>query len=161
MKLTTRKDIEAPLDKVWTILTDFEHWERAAMRRGVEVHRGAADPAGALPLSWSAVLTWRERVRKVDLAVVEQDPPQRLVISAGGDTVAGNLVAELMEMGPQRTRILVAMEIKPLSLAARLFLQSMKLVRGRLQDKLDQRVGAFATDVESRAGRKPPTTLRR
>lgn len=162
MRLTTRKDIEAPLEAVWKILSDFDHWERAAMRRGVEVDRGApATATGDVPLSWTAFLVWRERRRRVELAVAEQVPPQRLVVNAGGDTVEGTMTADLMDMGPQRTRITVSLEMRPLSLAARLFLQSMKLVRGRLQEKLDSRVAAFAADVESRSGSRPVQALRR
>ena len=39
MKLASKKDVEAPIAQVWAALTDFETWERAAMRRGVEVAR--------------------------------------------------------------------------------------------------------------------------
>ena len=39
MRFTTKQDIEAPLDFVYRTMTDFEGWERAAMRRGAEVER--------------------------------------------------------------------------------------------------------------------------
>ena len=162
MKLTTRKDIEAPLDAVWEALSDFDHWERAAMRRGVEVHRAEPEVPGAPPpLSWTTLLVWRERQRRVDLKVVEQVPGQRLVVNGGGDTVEGRMEAELLEMGPHRTRILVSLTLSPLSLAARLFLQSARLVRGKLEERLDLRVAGFAEVVEARAGRRPRGAMQR
>ena len=39
MKLVARYDVDVPIDFVWAELTDFEAWERMAIRRGAEVMR--------------------------------------------------------------------------------------------------------------------------
>ena len=39
MRFSSKQDVEAPMEPIFQILTDFETWETAAMRRGIEVER--------------------------------------------------------------------------------------------------------------------------
>ena len=58
MKLATREDIDAPIEAVFEQLSDFDGFERAALRRGAEVraHRRADRHVGA-------GMAWKRRVR--------------------------------------------------------------------------------------------------
>ena len=44
MNLTTREDIDAPKNVVYSAVTDFDRFERMLMRRGVDVLRDEAHP---------------------------------------------------------------------------------------------------------------------
>ncbi len=145
MKLSTRKDVEAPVAAVWAVLADFDHWERGAMRRGVEVLRSEPGPA------WSVGFVWRGRPRRVELAVAGLEPDHRLDLTGRGAAFEGKLGVELVEMAPRRTRMIVGLEIRPLTLAARLIVQSLKLARSRVQDRFETRVAQFAAEAEARA----------
>mgnify|MGYP006164413985 CR=1 FL=1 len=65
MKLASKKDVEAPIATVWAALVDFETWERAAMRRGVEVARTDQLRAPGVGMSWHARFSYRGKQRKV------------------------------------------------------------------------------------------------
>ena len=41
-------------------------------------------------------------------------------------------------------------EVKPMTIAARVVVQSLKLAKGKFQRKLETRVAGFAADIEDR-----------
>lgn len=150
MKLTCRQDVEAPADFVFARLADVDGWERAALRRGAEVTRtaeGAADGQGA---AWSVAFTWRGKLRRADLKVTTVAPPAQLVIAGLGPNLEGRLGLEVIEMAPKRSRIMVRLEIRPRTLVARIFVQSLKLTRAREETRLRNRAAQLAADVETR-----------
>ncbi|MBL4915616.1 SRPBCC family protein [Szabonella alba] len=150
MKFSTREDIEAPLDNVFAALSDFETWERAAMRRGAEVIRTDRMAAPGPGMGWHVEFIYRGKLRKMDIALAEMLPGQRLILDGKAAPADGRLEFDLVEMGPRRTRITVGFEVKPRSLAARLFLQSLKLAKSRVNRRFDLRVARMAADIEDR-----------
>ena len=63
MKVTAREDIEAPLDKVFTELCDFESIERQALRRGIEVRRTDTVAGLGEGMTWHARFRFRGKER--------------------------------------------------------------------------------------------------
>lgn len=151
MKLATKKDIEAPIAQVWAALADFDGWERAAMRRGVEVERTDTLTRPGIGMSWLSRFQYRGRARKATLQLTELQGPVLMALTAGSDAVDMASRIELIEMSARRTRMHVAAEIKPRSLGARLFLQSLRLARAKVDRKFDAKVGQFAQEIETRA----------
>ena len=151
MKLATKKDIEAPIAKVWASLADHEAWERAAMRRGVDVARTDTLRSHGAGMSWHARFDYRGKSRKADLTLTEMSEPGLLGFSLVSDAIEIVSRVELIEMSAKRTRIMVNSEIKPRSLGARLFLQSLRLARAKVDRKFDAKVGQLAVDLENRA----------
>lgn len=150
MRLTTKQDIEAPAAYVFGVMTDFDAWERAAMRRGAEVARTDSLRQPGIGMGWRIKFDFRGRPRQLALKFTEVDPGIRLAFSGDATSVGGDASVELMELSPRRTRVTVTTEIKPKTLAARLFVQSMKLAKSRLQSRFEARVGQIATDIEER-----------
>lgn len=147
MKLSARTDIDAPIAGVWAVLTDYEAFERAAMRRGAEVLRGGSD---ANPY-WHVGFVWRGKPRRLHVRLDAQDPGSLLRFSGTGATVEGGMVVEAVELGRQRTRLTVTTEVRPRTLAARLFLQSLRLARGRVMRRYRQRIEQLGTIVAQRS----------
>jgi hypothetical protein len=150
MKLTTRQDIEAPLGFVYDQLCDFDGWERAAMRRGAEVER--TDPAAAAGpgLAWRLRFRLRGRERKMLLRLVGMSSEGRLEFEMDSPSITGTSRIELMPLAARRTRMTSVLDIKPKTLAARLFLQSLKLARGKVQGRFDMRMGQLAAAIAER-----------
>lgn len=147
MKFSAREDIEVPVAGVWAVLTDYEAFERAALRRGAEVQR---KDQGKVP-AWQVAFVFRGKRRHVTIRQERIEAPGLLAFFGEGRHLEGNMQVELLELGPRRTRMTVTTEVRPLSLAARLFLQSMKLARGRVVRKYQARVAQLATMIEARA----------
>jgi uncharacterized protein YndB with AHSA1/START domain len=150
MRLTTKQDIEAPAAFVFGVMTDFDTWERAAMRRGAEVTRTDTLRQPGIGMAWRVKFDFRGRSRVLALKFTEVDAGNRLAFTGDAPTVGGDAVVELMELSTRRTRVTVTTEIKPKTLTARLFVQSMKLAKAKIQRRFETRVGQIAADIEDR-----------
>jgi uncharacterized protein YndB with AHSA1/START domain len=87
MKLATKKDIEAPIAKVWAALSDYEAWERSAMRRGVDVERTDKLTKPGPGMSWTSRFAYRARTRKADMKLTEMTGPGLLAFTLASDAV--------------------------------------------------------------------------
>lgn len=154
MKLKHREDIDAPATVVWAMLADFDHWERAAMRRGTDVQRldTLAEPAPGM--GWKLVFAYRGKERTLTARLAEIDPGQRMGFTAASTNVSGTAEVDLVEMGPRRTRMTVTVDAQPRTLAARLVMQGLRLARGRVDRRFADSIAALATHIEDRHHRK-------
>lgn len=150
MKLSARTDIEAPIEFVYAALADFEAWERAAMRRGADVRRTDSLRAPGHGMGWHVTFRFRGKERQIDIRLTTMEPDAKLGFSGTGRMVAGEMALDLLALSPKRTRLILHSDVRPLTIAARLFLQSMKLAKNRVQGKLNKRLQDLALDLETR-----------
>jgi carbon monoxide dehydrogenase subunit G len=150
MKLSAKEDIEAPLAFVSEVMADFEAWERAAMRRGAEVDRLDTLRKPGPGMAWRVGFTYRGKDRKLDIKLLDLEPEQRLNFEFTGRPAEGVLNIELAEMGPRRTRVVATMELKPRTLAARLFFQSLRLAKAKVMRRFALRLSQLGADIEDR-----------
>jgi carbon monoxide dehydrogenase subunit G len=155
MKLSGRTDIGAPVAFVFAALSDFEAWERAAMRRGADVHRTDKLRNPGPGMTWQARFAWRGRERQLQVRLTKLVSNLNLALDFDGPSVQGNMNIELVELSAKRTRMLMQVDLKPRTLAARLFIQSMKLTKNRVQRKYDARLQNIAKDIEARFAGQP------
>lgn len=155
MKLSGRTDIAAPIAHVFASITDFEDWERSAMRRGADVHRTDKLRQPAPGMTWQARFAWRGKERQLRVRLTTLEPARRMALEFDAPSVEGWMAVELVELAARRTRLIMQVEMKPRTLAARLFVQSMKLAKGRVQKRFDARLDAIARDIEQRLAGQP------
>jgi hypothetical protein len=77
----------------------------------------------------------------------------KLVFAFTSRLFEGTVTVEVVAMSARRTRMHVASEVAPLSLAARLLLQSLKLAKARVSRRYDKRVAQLAAEIEARHAR--------
>ena len=159
MKLVARYDVDVPIDFVWAELTDFEAWERMAIRRGAEVMRTDRMAQKGAGMAWALGFAFRGQQRKATLTLPLMTAPERLTISAQSKLVDITLAVALMDLTTTRTRIEVKTEIKPRTIAARLYIQGMKLARKKVERQYSNRASQLAVEIEDRFRR--PANLRR
>jgi uncharacterized protein YndB with AHSA1/START domain len=150
MKIVSRHDIEAPPGFVFQALTDFDSWERSAMRRGAEVSRTDKLTTVSPGLSWLVRFRFRGKDRKIAVKLTALDVPVRVSFAMSGKLFEATSHVDLMELGAKRTRLVAVSEAKPKTLAARLILQSLRLARARVQRRVDKRIGTIAQEIEDR-----------
>jgi Polyketide cyclase / dehydrase and lipid transport len=150
MKVTSRHDIDAPVDFVFRTLVDFDAWERSAMRRGADVVRTDKMTTVAPGLSWLVRFRFRGKERKLAIRLTGIDPGARAAFAVEGGLFEATSIVDLMELGPNRTRFVMVGEAKPKSLGARLILQSLRLARARVQRNLDRRVMTISEEIGNR-----------
>jgi carbon monoxide dehydrogenase subunit G len=153
MKFSTKEDVEAPISHVFDAVSDFEMFERAALRRGGQVLRTDRFTVPQAGMGWQVQFTYRGKARRIAVRLEELEHPTRLRFLGGSAALDGEVIVGLVSLGPRRTRLSVELEMKPRTIAARLFLQTLRLAKARLTRRYKLRVNDFARAIESRARR--------
>lgn len=150
MKLSTQEDTDVPIAEVFKMLCDFEHYEKTAQRRGADVTRvgGWSEPARGN--TWSARIDLNGKARQFELELSRFEPPQEMVFDMTSKGLSGVLGLELIALSRTRTRLVVGFELRPVSLQARLLVQSMKLGKSTLTSKYKQRVAGYVAEMQER-----------
>jgi hypothetical protein len=150
MKLTVKTDIDAPAEFVHAYLCDNTVWEREAIRRGVEVERPADMPLKGVGAGWRIKLRFRGRIRKVLVRIDEIVQGEVIGYSFEGQALFGTTELETKALSPRRSRLKVSIEAKPKTLAARLFLNTLRLARRKVEERMEKRVGQLGARIEER-----------
>lgn len=159
MKFTTHEDIEAPLEAVYKAFTDSDGWERAVLRRGAEVSRTDKLTAFGIGMGWLVGFVWRGRPRKLTIRVDQVEAPQQVGLTVVGSSIDAKVNFDFVPLSAKRTRVAASADVKPRNLAARVFLQSLKLAKGKADARFRTRFAALCAEVEARLS--PDAHLRR
>lgn len=150
MQLTATEDIDAPLDRVFAEVTNFEAIERQALRRGVDVRRTDSLAGPCAGMTWRAEFGFRGKPREVAICLAGYQPPEQVVFDNVSGGLEARFVMDFVALSRTRTRLNVSTELKPTTLSARLLVQSLKLAKGGIDKRFRQRMAGLAKDLENR-----------
>lgn len=150
MKFSTKEDIEAPIEDVFGMLCEFDVFERSAMRRGAEVQRIDRLTVPGVGMSWDAAFNMRGKRREVRVEMIRFEKPNEMLFVSRSTGLTGHMNLELIALSRSRTRVHVALDIKPQNLSARLLVQSLKLAKASLTKRYKLRVAEYAKGMEDR-----------
>jgi hypothetical protein len=147
MKLETREDIHAPMDRVLSRITDADAFERALLRRGIDVLR---DPEGPVEVgtAWHLKGQIQGRDREVTAHLMSKGPEGWTMECHSGGIVA-LIVVDLVALSQNRTRLFVGVDVRATSLASKVLLKSLALAKGGISRRFEERVRAFSEKVSS------------
>ncbi|WP_107495016.1 SRPBCC family protein [Thalassobius sp. I31.1] len=148
MKFTAKHDLEAPVEGVFARCSDFAAIEKAALERGVEVTRRSVLTQPGAQLGWDVRVKLRGRARNLQVELVGCDAPDSVIYVIEGAGVRSEVVTEFVSLARNRTRIHVAIDIRPKTMGGRLLIQSLKLAKGSLNRKLKKRLADFGLRLE-------------
>lgn len=155
MHYSAQYDIEAPIERVFCEITRFDHYERAAMRRGADVVRKDRLQDPGLGARWDTCFMLRGKARDLSIEVVTFEPHSDLVLVLNSSNVTGAVRFELFALSKTRTRLTVVTDVRPLTLAARVFLKSLNLSKSALNKRYGAKISEFGEEVEARAQTRP------
>ncbi|MCG6902101.1 MAG: SRPBCC family protein [Rhodobacter sp.] len=150
MRFSTREDIEAPIDHVFGAISDFEGFERQALRRGAEVQRQDTYGKPGVGSQWQLRFPFRGKQRDVEARMTEYDAPNGFRAETESGGIEGKVALDLVALSPRRTRLQVSIDLKPRSLSARLLIQSLKFARSILTKRFSNRIWQMAQDIETK-----------
>lgn len=150
MEFKSKEDLEAPIEKVFDLMADFDRHERSALRRGIEITRKDPNGAPGVGTTWEAQFKFRGKKRKADIRVVEFERPTQITVEAQIQGLGSRVEFSLVALSQSRTRLAMVAELKPSTLSARLLVQSFKLARGNISKRIDARMANVARDMEDR-----------
>ncbi|WP_298259907.1 SRPBCC family protein [uncultured Litoreibacter sp.] len=150
MKFSTKEDLEIPIDDVFTMLSDFDSYERAVLRHGADVSRTDNIDGEGIGMSWKARATVRGKKREFDVKLVDFDRPNQMLFDVKTNNMSATFLIELVAMSRMRTRMRLELDVRPQTLSARLLMQSAKLARNTLNRRYKTRIAHFASDLEER-----------
>ena len=154
MKITTKDDIEAPIDFVFQQVTDFPGLERQALRRGANVKRLDTAPKPGPGSSWDVKFPYRGKERDVRVDLTGVDAAGRMTASAKSGGLNSTILVELVGLSRTQTRLSVTVELEPTTLTSRLLVQSLKLAKGSVTSRLQNRITVFAREIQDRHKRR-------
>lgn len=154
VKFSAKEDIGAPIDTVFAEISDFQSFERMALRRGAEISRLDGLREAGRGMMWDVVFELRGKRRQLRLELVRYVPADGVTVAFRSDLTEGSLVADLVSLSKQRTRLCVDLEILPRTLTARLLMKPLRLLQGNMARRFQLRVAHFARDMEERSERR-------
>jgi hypothetical protein len=150
MQFAAKEDIEAPIDSVFAMLSEYESFERSAIRRGVEVTRIGEHDGIEVGMGWNTRFVMRGSQRNLKLVLQQYEPPSLMRFEATGASIAASMLVDLLSLSQKRTRIGLVLELKPQTIPARLMVQSLRLARANLTRRYKLRVAEYARGLEER-----------
>ena len=158
MKLAAKYDIAAPAAFVFAQLADFAGWERAAMRHGADVMRTDTQQTAGPGMTWDTQFRYRNKDRRLTIRLDAISPVSSMALTGKSAPVDGMLHIDVLDLAAKRCRIELRLEVRPKTIAARIYVQSLRLVRSRVERGFAQRVAQLAAEIEDRfrRGQKPP-----
>lgn len=150
MRLTAKTDIEVPLAEVYRYLTDFNAWEVAAVHRGAEVSRTGPKPADEVGAGWRVRFAYRGKARNVLVKVARLVPGDVAAFVIDSPSIEGASQLEVTPLSPRRTRLRVVVDVKPKTLAARVFISTLRLSKARVERRFEGRVAQLGAALAAR-----------
>jgi hypothetical protein len=150
VKLSTRKDIAAPIERIFAILSDFDGHERAALRQGAEIVRLDPGTPPGLGSGWRARFRFRGREREIVSRMTDYEAPHILGFKGESPNFELTLRAQLVALARGHTRVGVELEIRPRSFSGRLLIQTLKLARSRVETRFATRIEALSSALQRR-----------
>jgi hypothetical protein len=111
-------------------------------------------PPRGVGAGWRIRLQFRGRIRNVLLRLDEVTQDEKIGYSFEGQALHGSIDLETKALSARRSRLRVSVDAKPKTLAARLFLNSLRLARRKVEERMETRVGQLGARIEERYSRE-------
>ena len=98
MQFSAREDIEAPINSVFDMVSDFERFERMAMRRGIDVRRLDTDAMVVAGTEWKTEFKLRGKPRQMSVVMTDYDKPSQMRFEAASKGMTGLTTVDFLAL---------------------------------------------------------------
>ena len=146
MLFAISETVAAPRDFVFARATEFDRLTRAIEGRGATV--AAAEGTGGAP-RYEVEYPFRQAMWPVALELKDRRPPDALQVAVEAAVVTALADVVFQEAPAAATRVDLSVTLSPRNLQGRLFLGSLHMVRGRVEERLREDLAALARGAEA------------
>lgn len=150
MQFLMQEDIEASIEDVYTVISDVDMVERVGLRRGIKAHRVNPDAPVGPGTEWQLNFAFRGKPRAATVKLASQDAPTTMSFESETDGLNVPVTIELVALSRSTTRMNMNVELQATTMTARLLVQSIRLAKSTLQNKLDVRMAQIGRGIEGR-----------
>ncbi|WP_438974861.1 SRPBCC family protein [Roseicyclus sp.] len=149
MKFKVSEDVDAPQEMVWARFTDFSGFEEDARGRGAILNRVGNWTQTVQGVEWRGEVTVRGKSRPITAKVTQLVPQEICIVDSriGGMNCHQEII--FVPLSTTVTRVALMLDLSADTLTARLLLQTMKLARGRVLQKLQGVLARQGNAVEA------------
>jgi hypothetical protein len=149
MKFKVSEDVDAPQSMVWARFTDFSGFEEDVRGRGATLTRVGNWTETAEGVEWRGVATLRGKARPISSKVTRLVPEDLCVVESRIGGMECYYEMSFIPLSAEVTRVALVLDLSADTLSARLLLQTLKLARGRVLQKLQGMIARQGNAVEA------------
>lgn len=149
LKFKVSDDVEAPAEWVWNGFTDFGAIEADVAARDADISRVGDWSEPALGVAWRGSVPVRGKVRTIEARIASFKPEEELVVHSRIGGMTCHYEVGFKALSDNVTRVAVTLELKAATLSARLLLQTLKIARRRVIQRLEGAVVRQGQAVEN------------
>lgn len=144
MKLDICRALDVPAEKAFARLSDLDTLIGKAAGGHASLER--VEPAGPVRVGtvWRGDLHIQGIVQAVELTLAEFEPPNRFLLLGGSEMLAARGVAEVRPTGIATSEVSLLIELKGKGFAARMLVNSLGFLRGKLEKRLTKLLDGLA-----------------
>lgn len=149
MKFVNHADIKRPAETVFAFVTNFPAFETRARTAGISVERLAGDARPVPGSTWKVKGVMAGGERDVEIRLAQINAPTRLLFENSVKGAEMTFEIQISPLSPKETRLRTIFEVKARSLGVRLMIQSMRLIRPRLNARIDTGLRQAVARIEA------------
>jgi uncharacterized membrane protein len=149
LKFKVSDDVEAPVERVWAGFTDFAAIESDIRAREADLVRVGDWKEAALGVAWRGSVPVRGKIRPIDARIAAFTPGERMMVESKVGGMSCSYEVTFAALSEQMTRVSVTLELKASTLSARLLLQTLKIARRKVIQRLEGAIVRQGQAVES------------
>lgn len=139
MEIEATKDFKRPRADVLEKFRDPARFESVLSEMGASVER-----RGVLPEArWDCSLMWRESPRQMTVSLAETARDETMTLGLASDLAGATMVMDFYDLPDGGCRVLAKADLQANTVTAKLALQSLRLVRGRAEERLTRFVAVL------------------
>ena len=159
MKFVHSRDLNVPVEFLFERASDFAAFESRATANGVEVHRLTGGPID-LGCQWQIAGVLRGKPRQAEVELTQISAPDHLTIVGHSAEYRLAVSLNFIALTKRTSRLEVLIEAKGTTLRSRISIQTLRLARGRIANRIKAAITQAAKKVESEFQRQPRAARR-